>query len=174
MYRRKQIKFSSEKEFHQWFLTRLRKQGWVTFSEKTQKKSRPDIIIYRKDVNTYIGLELKLSDRLYHMTTALKQIMEYQNIPMTPQSTLWAIVVPFFSEEGWFYERFFWRFGIGTLTAQGKKITYMNTGKYNKNYVIHIDSPEKTILQLEKNTPDKTMKLIEKMKKDYIIWGDQK
>jgi len=50
----------------------------------------------------------------------------------------------------------------------------MNVGKYNKKYVIHIDSPEKTVLQLEKNTPEKTMKLIEKMKKDYIIWGDQK
>lgn len=164
------MEFSSEKEFQQWLITHLRELGWITYTEKRQEKYRPDIIIYRDDVQQYIGLELKASDKLYYMTTALKQIMKYQNTPMTPQPTLWAVAVPSFSEKSWSYERFFWRFGIGTLDTRKDTIIYVNEGRYNKNRVIYLGE-KNSVRFWEKNTPENIASLAEKIKKDYVIWN---
>jgi len=161
-----------EKNFHQHLLTKLREQNWVTYTEKKQSNSRPDIIIYREDVSQYIGIELKRDTSLYHMTTALKQIIKYQNVPMTPQPTLWVVAVPSFNgEREWVFERFFWRFGIGTLSSERDIITFMNEETYNKNYVIHLGNPKNSVFYWKKNTPEQTKKIVEKIQQDYVIWN---
>ena len=104
------------------------------------------------------------------MTTALKQIIEYQRIPMTPQPSIWAVAVPEWKEDSWTYKRFFWRFGIGTLCPRNNRITFINGG-VNDNY-LYLDRSNTISDYLgRKNDPDKVANLSKKIQKDYVIWN---
>ena len=161
------FQFEKEKQFQKYLINHLRTEGWITYTEKPQGKNRPDIIIYREDIDAYIGVELKHTDSSYNMTTALKQIMRYQKNPMSPQPELWAVGVPNWSEENWRSKRFFWRFGIGIIELKTNEIIFINGGKNIDHLCLdHLN----TVFHWRKNTKEQIEYLKEKTK-EQTIWN---
>ena len=161
------LQFENEKQFQKYLKTKLREQKWITYTEKKQGNNRPDIIIYRDDIETYIGLELKKSGSSYNMTTALKQIMRYQKQPMSPQPELWAVAIPKWEEEHWRSRRFFYRFGIGVLDIKCNEITFINGSKNIETLCLDLPG---TVFYKRRNTKGQIEYLKEKTK-EQTIWN---
>lgn len=174
----------TEKEFQWNFVSYLKANGWNVFEQvKSNDGKFADVIAYRPDVDVFIGFELKVIAGTFTYTKALRQVMLYQKKTfknITP--SIWCIVTPrnevskheeYEYNSAWLTTRFMWRFGVG-VCYYPENVPYISYVNGDAKDSIFLQTPPIIPDRYGRyiNTPQRIATLVNKMKKDYVIWNE--
>jgi len=128
--------FEDENHFRNYLAKKLINEGWIiTQKEKPalNASDRCDLIIYDKQNDFNVFLELKTPESFNDITKGLSQLIRYRKLDWGIKNlNLFAFITPVGISEGAI--RFFWRFGFGVGSLDTETIRFNEGMSFHTRY----------------------------------------
>lgn len=129
-------KFEDENHFRNYLAKVLLNEGWIILQKEKpalNASDRCDLIIYDKENDFNLLLELKIPESFNDVTKSLTQLIRYRKLNWGIKNLyLYTLFTPSGIPEGAI--RFFWRFGFGVGSLDTKTIRFNEGMSFTTNY----------------------------------------